>query len=159
MIGIVIHTYLCLYRVKPIGYSIFGSVVGFTPIFGYYLGSFNPLRLPFYFILGAVIGIFAIFYVKIFYKIRSFFQKMNINKYFKPAIGGLIVEIIALLFPEVMGVGYGWVQIFILNKMNIIPSFGLPLIIILLLLPFLKVLATSFSIGSGVVVVFLHLEW
>jgi CIC family chloride channel protein len=134
---------------SAIGYSIFGSVVGFTPIFGYYLGSFNPLRLPFYFILGAVTGLFAIFYVKIFYKIRSFFQKMNINKYFKPAIGGLIVGIIALLFPEVMGVGYGWVQIFILNKMNIIPSFGLPLIIILLLLPFLKVLATSFSIGSG----------
>jgi len=134
---------------SAIGYSIFGSVVGFTPIFGYYLGSFNPLRMPFYLILGAVTGLFAIFYVKIFYKIRSFFQKMNINKYFKPAIGGLIVGIIAILFPEVMGVGYGWVQIFILNKLNIMPSFGLPLIIILILLPFLKVLATSFSIGSG----------
>jgi len=134
---------------SAIGYSIFGSVVGFTPIFGYYLGSFNPLRMPFYLILGAVTGLFAIFYVKIFYKIRSFFQKMNINKYFKPAIGGLIVGIIAILFPEVMGVGYGWVQIFMLNKLNIMPSFGLPLIIILILLPFLKVLATSFSIGSG----------
>lgn len=134
---------------SAIGYSIFGSFVGFTPIFGYYLGVFNPLRIPLYFILGIIAGLFAIFYVKTFYKIRSIFEGLKINKYVKPAIGGLLVGFIALIFPEVLGVGYGWVQVFISNKMDLIPTYGIPLIIILLLLPFMKLLATSFSIGSG----------
>ncbi len=134
---------------SAIGYSIFGSIVGFTPIFGYYLGVFNPLRLPFYLILGLVSGVVAIFYVKTFYNVHDIFRNLKLNKYFKPAIGGLITGIIALFFPEVMGVGYGWVQIFISNDLKVIPTFGLPLILILILLPLMKIFATSFSIGSG----------
>ncbi len=134
---------------SAIGYSIFGSVVGFTPIFGYYVGMFNPMRLPFYLILGLVSGLVAIFYVKTFYRIHDFFKNIKINKYFKPALGGFITGIIALLFPEVMGVGYGWIQIFMSNNLKIIPTSGLPLIIILIMLPIMKILATSFSIGSG----------
>ncbi|HEU12783.1 MAG: chloride channel protein [Thermoplasmata archaeon] len=134
---------------SAIGYSIFGSIVGFTPIFGYYSGVFNPLRLPFYLILGLFSGLLAIFYVKTFYNVHDLFRNLKIKKYFKPALGGLITGIIALFFPEVMGIGYGWVQIFISNDLNIIPTFGLPLILILILLPVMKILATSFSIGSG----------
>jgi CIC family chloride channel protein len=134
---------------SAIGYSIFGSIVGFTPIFGYYTGSFNPFRLPLYFILGIITGLSAIFYVKSFYKIHDFFKKLRMNRYLKPALGGLITGIIALLFPEVLGVGYGWVQIFMSNNIDMIPTFGLPLIIILIFLPLMKILATSFSIGSG----------
>ena len=134
---------------SAIGYSIFGLFVGFTPIFGYYTGSFNPFRLPLYFILGIITGLSAIFYVKSFYKIHDFFKKLRINRYLKPALGGLITGIIALLFPEVLGVGYGWVQIFMSNNIDMIPTFGLPLIIILIFLPLMKILATSFSIGSG----------
>ena len=134
---------------SAIGYSIFGLFVGFTPIFGYYTGSFNPFRLPLYFILGIITGLSAIFYVKSFYKIHDFFKKLRMNRYLKPALGGLITGIIALLFPEVLGVGYGWVQIFMSNNIDMIPTFGLPLIIILIFLPLMKILATSFSIGSG----------
>ncbi len=134
---------------SAIGYSIFGSFVGFTPIFGYYIGTFNPLRLPFYLILGVIAGLLAILYIKFFYKIRDIFHNLKVNKYLKPAIGGLFVGIIALIFPEVMGVGYGWVQVFISNDINIIPTFGLPLILILIILPFAKIIATSLSIGSG----------
>ncbi len=134
---------------SAIGYSIFGSVVGFTPIFGYYTGIFNPLRLPFYLILGAFSGLLAIFYVKTFYRIHDFFRNLKIKSFLKPALGGLLTGLIALAFPEVMGVGYGWVQLFINNDLNLIPTFGLPLILILILFPFMKILATSFSIGSG----------
>ncbi len=134
---------------SAIGYSIFGSVVGFTPIFGYYMSVFNPLRLPFYLILGLVSGLVAVFYVKAFYRIHDLFRNLKINKYLKPAIGGLLTGLIALLFPEVMGVGYGWIQIFISNDLKIIPTFGLPLVLILILLPIMKIFATSFSIGSG----------
>ncbi len=134
---------------SAIGYSIFGSIVGFQPIFGYYLGTFNPLGLPFYAVLGAATGIFVIFYVKVFYYIRNFFRSLKISNYFKPAVGAVIVGFIALLFPEIMGVGYGWVQAFINSSTQSLPAFGLPLLVVLVLLPFAKVFATSFTISSG----------
>ncbi len=134
---------------SAIGYSIFGSIVGFQPIFGYYLSSFNPLNLPFYAVLGIACGIFAIFYVNIFYYIRRLFKSLKVSNYVKPMIGALFVGFIALIFPEVMGVGYGWVQILYNGNLNSLPTFGLPLLAILLLLPFAKIFATSFSIGSG----------
>ncbi len=33
---------------SAIGYVIFGSIFGFTPVFGYYAEPFNPLSLPMY---------------------------------------------------------------------------------------------------------------
>ena len=134
---------------SAIGYAIFVSVVGSTPIFGYYQGAFNLLNLPLFAVLGIITGPFVIFYVKTFYKIREFFKSLRISNYFKPMLGATVVGLIALLFPEVMGVGYGWVQILFNNNTQAIPAFGLPILAILILLPFAKVIATSFSISSG----------
>jgi CIC family chloride channel protein len=134
---------------SAIGYSIFGSIVGFQPIFGYYLDVFNPLNLPLFAILGIVTGAFVIFYVKTFYKTKSLFKSLRINRYFKPMLGAICVAAIVFVFPEVMGVGYGWVQIMINSGIQSFPTYGLPILAILILLPFAKVIATSFSIGSG----------
>jgi CIC family chloride channel protein len=134
---------------SAIGYSIFGSVVGFEPIFGYTTFQFSTLRLPMYAVLGFVAGGLAILYVKSFYGIRGIFSRLKIPNQFKPAIGGLAAGLIALLFPEVMATGYGWVQLMINENLNSFPTFGLPTIAILVALPFAKILATSFSIGSG----------
>ncbi len=134
---------------SAIGYSIFGSIVGFQPIFGYYLGVFNPLSLPFFAILGVAAGIFVIFYVKVFYEVQGLFRSLRIKNHYKPMIGALVVGVIALIFPEVMGVGYGWVQMLFNNSVQSLPTFGLPLLLVLIVLPFAKVFATSFSIGSG----------
>ncbi|WP_337860127.1 chloride channel protein [Ferroplasma sp.] len=134
---------------SSIGYSIFASVVGFEPIFGYYLASFNVFRLPFYAVLGLVAGLFSILYVRTFYGIRAMFTKFHIPKHFKPMIGGAVVGIIALLFPEILGTGYGWVELLEYGKFNELITFGIPVLIILLLLPFVKIIATSFTVSSG----------
>ncbi len=134
---------------SAIGYSIFGSVVGFTPIFGYNLVPFNVLGLPLFALLGIVTGLLAIVYVKSFYFVHKRFASLKISNYAKPVMGAFAVGMIALVFPEVTGVGYGWVQILMNGTLNQIPTFGLPLLIILILLPFAKILATAFSIGSG----------
>ena len=134
---------------SAIGYAIFGSIVGFQPIFGYYLNAFNPLNLPLFAVLGIITGLFVIFYVKTFYSTRKFFKSLRIRNYLKPALGAVVVGVIALLFPEVMGVGYGWVQIMFNSSLQSLPTFGLPLLAVLILLPFAKVFATSFSVGSG----------
>ncbi len=134
---------------SAVGYSIFGSIVGFTPIFGYLTTTFDPLRLPFYAILGIIAGALAIFYIWFFYKISDGFKALKIKKYYKPIIGAAIAGLILLMFPEAMSVGYGWIQLLINNNTLAIPTFGLPILLILVMLPFAKIAATSFTVGSG----------
>jgi CIC family chloride channel protein len=91
----------------------------------------------------------AIVYIKSFYGVNSYFKRLRISRYVRPMLGACVVGAIALIFPEVMGTGYGWAQIMINGSLQQIPTFGLPIIAILIILPFAKIFATSFSIGSG----------
>ncbi len=135
---------------SAVGYLIFGSVFGFTPVFGYYPGEFNPSTLPLYLLLGVVDGLMAILYVKTFYSVNGFFRRMRISNYVKPLIGGLVAGFIGLVAPEVLGTSYGWSNLAEFNRVYAFTSLiPMPLLLLLILLPFLKILATSFSIGSG----------
>ncbi|MGC9139685.1 chloride channel protein [Athalassotoga sp.] len=131
------------------GYSILGIFYGFTPIFGYYLAPFNPVRLPMYAVLGIVAGLMAILYPKCFYYVQNRFSEWKVNRYFKPAIGAAVTGLIALLFPEIMASGYGWVQILMDQKFNLFPTFGMPVLFVLFAMPFIKIFATSMTVGSG----------
>lgn len=134
---------------SAVGYSIFGSIFGFTPVFGYYTGAFNPLRLPMYAALGLVTGLMAILYVKVFYGTQSLFKRAKIPNHVKPAIGGALTGLIGLLAPEVLAVGYGWVNLVEFERLSTLYSPIIPPIILVALLPFLKIVATSLSVGSG----------
>ncbi|AWR96207.1 CBS domain-containing protein [Acidianus sulfidivorans JP7] len=135
---------------SAVGYTIFGSIFGFTPVFGYYTGTFNPLRLPMYAVLGLIAGIVAIIYPKTFYWINSLFKRWKkVPKHVKPAIGGAITGIIALLAPEILATGYGWINLVEYEKFSTLYSPILPIVFLIVLLPFLKIIATSLSIGSG----------
>ncbi len=133
---------------SAVGYSIFGSIVGFTPIFGNYTGSFDPIRLPLYAILGLIAGLMGLFYIKTFYGVHDTFKRVRLSPYLKPVIGGLLTGTIALLAPEVMATGYGWINLLEYEKFTEFYSL-LPVLYLLVLLPFIKVLATSLTIGSG----------
>ena len=130
---------------SAIAYSIYGSYVGFQPMFGLYPFQFSPLRLPFYALLGVIIGLFSILFVKIYSTITLVFKKMKIRDEIKPAIGGVLVGLLILIFPEVMGTGYGWDN---LLEFGVIPFSSLPCIF-LLLVGLVKMLASSLTIGSG----------
>jgi CIC family chloride channel protein len=127
-----------------VGYTIFASWAGFTPIFGSHFGvAFNdPFSLVFYALLGLVCGGVGILYPRCFYGVRDLFRRMGIPNCFKPAIGGLAVGLIGLFLPQVLGMGYGWLQI-VMEPQVFIPV-GL-----MVLLIFAKMVATSLSIGSG----------
>ncbi len=60
-----------------------------------------------YFVLGLLYGLFAVGFVRFFYQSENFFTKLKVKPYLKPVLGGLIVGIIGLYFPQVFGVGYG----------------------------------------------------
>jgi CIC family chloride channel protein len=133
---------------SAVGYSIFGSIEGFTPIFGNYTGSFDPIRLPLYAVLGLIAGLMGLFYIKTFYGVHDTFKRVRLSPYLKPVIGGLLTGTIALLAPEVMATGYGWINLLEYEKFTEFYSL-LPVLYLLVLLPFIKVLATSLTIGSG----------
>ncbi len=130
---------------STIGYSIFGSVNGWTPIFGSMnLGAFqDPINLPFYAVLGVACGLLGIGYVKSFYGIKDVFHKLKVPNFVKPAIGGFAVGLIGIFFPQILGVGYGWLQLLINGNFVLVPLLILPIIMIL------KIFATSLTVGSG----------
>lgn len=133
------------FMTSVIAYSVFSSVYGWQPIFSEreaYVFS-NPLSLVFYAFLGILCGVIGIVYVKSFYGAKSLFDKLEVPRILKPAIGGLLVGLIGMFVPHVLGTGYGWLQKVILGDFSYIP----PLLIFGLI--FLKILATSLTVGSG----------
>lgn len=129
------------------GYAIFGYFFHYSPLFSLPsstpIAFYHPQSLVLYVLVGLVAGLAGILYVVAFYGIRRQFVKLAIPNYLKPAVGGLIVGLIAMAFPEVLGLGYGWVQLILLNNLTLLPLW------ILILILFLKIIATSFTIGSG----------
>lgn len=124
-----------------VAYSVFSFVFGWSPLFATPVFHFtNPLELISYTILAFSVGIFAIFYVKVFYGTRDFFKKIPIKPHFKPAIGGLLVGLIGILAPDAISMGYGPLQKAMVGDLAV----GT-----LLSIAFLKVFATSFTISSG----------
>ncbi len=132
--------------------SIIAAIVGYS-IYAYFYAGFRPelmvhvpfthtkpILLVFYAVFGIFLAFAGNFYVKVFYAVKKLFDKMKIKPHFKPMIGGAVVGGIAYFFPEVMGVGYGWLQLAVLGKLALVT---------LVLLGFLKIVATSFTIGSG----------
>lgn len=139
------ETLLPSFIASIVGYSIFSSWHGWAPIFTLNTGfAFNkPEQLFGYAILGIVCGLFGMLYGRTFYKVRDFFRSLKIPNYIKPAIGGLIVGIIGIFLPQILGMGYGWMQLAINND-----TVALPLGIMVAVI-FGKIVATSLSVGSG----------
>ncbi|APV44799.1 chloride channel protein, CIC family [Dehalogenimonas formicexedens] len=128
-----------------VGYSIFASWHGWDPIFNINSTfAFNkPQELLGYAILGLVCGLFGILYGRSFYRIRDRFKAWNVPRWIKPAAGGLAVGVIGMFLPQILGMGYGWVQLAINND-----TAALPLGIIIAVI-FAKIVATGLSVGSG----------
>jgi CIC family chloride channel protein len=140
---------------SPIGYVIFASIIGFTPIFGSSVSYVftEPRNLLIYAGLGIVCGLVGRLYTISFYSTRKFFSSLPLPKFLRPMIGAAIAGVIAIFFPQVMGLGYGYLQILI-NGTNIgqliTPNFfTLPLLATLVIIILVKIVATSFTVGSG----------
>ena len=122
-----------------ISHAFQGDFAAFQ-IKGYQLVS--PYEIVFYFGLGAITGLGSFLFIKALYFCEDFFDNKvkKIPEYYKPLIGGFLVGIIALLFPEIMGVGYDSINLALHG--NVIWYFALILV-------FTKIIATSLTLGSG----------
>ena len=128
------------------------SSVMATVVSHHFEGNFAAFQVPvyrltssyeiiFYFVLGALSGLVSFLFIKLLYYSEDFFDnKFNFPEYLKPAVGGLGLGIIALLFPQIMGVGYDSINHALHGNMIWYIAF---------LLIFVKIIATSITLGSG----------
>ncbi len=128
-----------------VGFSIFGAVEGFDPIFGTLHAAVfsHPVQLLYYAVLGVVAGILGRLYARGFYFTVGLRQRLPGAAMLKPAVAGLAVGLIGLGVPAALGTGYGWVQ---RGMRDGLPDTALWIV---LAIPLVKILATSLSIGSG----------
>jgi CIC family chloride channel protein len=120
-----------------IGRIFMGNVPAF-PVPPYSMVS--PWELLLYAGLGMVAAVVAIIFVWTLYKFEDLLDAWTFPEYLKPVVGGLVIGGIGLYFPQLFGVGYETIEKALLNEI----VWGT-----LLGLIFLKILATSITIGSG----------
>ena len=142
--GMAFETEALIYTVvaSVVAYAVNGLFVGWSPIFLFpqTVHFTQPIALVGYAILGVVAGIVGAIEAPIFYGIRDLFRALKIPNHVKPAIGGLLMGLLALVVPETISTGYGWVQ-----KAMTGDYIGWSLIFLALA----KILAMSLTISSG----------
>ena len=97
-------------------------------------------EIPLYILLGVVAGFVGMGFTTFLYKMEDLFTRVSIPAYIKPAIGGLIVGAIGIFFPHIFGVGYDAIELAIQGHLTFLLLFSLI---------FIKILATSLTLGSG----------
>lgn len=142
--GMAFETEALIYTVvaSVIAYAVNGLFVGWSPIFFFpqAVHFTRPVDLVGYTFLGVVAGLIGAVQPSIFYGIRDFFKRLRVPDHVKPAIGGLLMGLLALGVPQTLSTGYGWVQMAMTSH-----YVGWALIFFALA----KILAMSFTISSG----------
>jgi CIC family chloride channel protein len=129
---------------------VVSSVIA-TALSRHYLGNFPAFVVPayellhyselfLYLILGVLAGVVAFLFIRVLYGTEDIFDRWKFPNFLKPAIGGVIIGCIGLLFPQIFGIGYETITKVLHGEM-------LGTILIGLLL--VKILATSVTLGSG----------
>ncbi|MBM9615847.1 chloride channel protein [Desulfobulbus rhabdoformis] len=101
----------------------------------------NPfVELPLYTLMAVIVGVTAVMHIHFFYGIRDLFRKVPVHPQIKPIFGALLVGSIAIFFPQIMGNGYEYIEVSLT---------GDAIVWQMMVLVFLKSLATSITLGSG----------
>ncbi len=98
------------------------------------------VELPLYTLMAVVVGVTAVLHIRFFYFVRDQFQRIPLHPQIKPIFGALLLGIIAIFFPQVMGDSYDYIAKALA---------GDTLVWRMMVLVFLKSLATSITLGSG----------
>jgi len=118
--------------------SWYGEVPAF-PIPDYHM--VNPfVEMPLLTLMAFLIGLLAVLHIRFFYLVRDWFRRLPLHEQVKPILGALIVGTIGIMYPQVMGDGYDYIE-------HVLAGHGV--FSILLALIFLKSIATAITLGSG----------
>ncbi|HEV2394253.1 MAG TPA: chloride channel protein [Verrucomicrobiae bacterium] len=127
-----------------IGYTIVGGATGFQPIFDLPIQATqfdHPLSLVLFALLGVGCALLARFLFAVFFRIEKFFKRFPL--WVATAIGGGCTGLIGLVFPSVIGTGYGWAQFAISQNVHMLPP------LLLLGAAIAEIVGASLTLGSG----------
>lgn len=83
------------------------SILGPDPAFAVPdYGLNNPLELPLYFLLGLASAFVAVALIRTMIGVENGFNRIKISPWLRPALGGLVIGMVGLVFPAVLGRGY-----------------------------------------------------
>ncbi len=127
------------------------SAVSATAISRHYLGDIpafilpeyvlhSPLEFPLYALLGILCALVAVGFTLFLYRAEDAWDGFKFPEYLKAPIGGIMMGTMGLVFPQVLGVGYGAIDLALMVKL----SWWFMALLVLF-----KILATSITIGSG----------
>lgn len=126
-----------------VAYALNGFFDGWEPLFQLPgpIGHLpSALDYGWYVALGVLAGITATIVPLIFYRTRDLFRASAIPAMLRPAAGGLAVGLMGMAVPQVLGGGYGWMQLAINGRL----ALGTMLLLVLV-----KWVATSLTVASG----------
>lgn len=113
--------------------------------------AFHANEIIFYLLLGGLCFVFGWLFIRGFNDTSRLFAYLKIAPWIKPAIGGLLTGCVAVLFFEVTGMGNSFLDYVIRGSY---PDFfathgALSIALTCLCIAFLKIVATTLTIGSG----------
>jgi CIC family chloride channel protein len=117
---------------------MFGDEPAFLNVPEYSLVS--VWELGFYVVLGVLAGIVATLFIRGICLMEDLWEKVPLPEWLAPVIGGASVGAIALIFPQVLGVGYETIDVALQGK-------GVFWVLAVLVL--VKILAAGMTLGSG----------
>jgi len=127
------------------------SSVTATAISRYYWGDLPTFSIPAYEIdtlwefaiypfLGILAGCAAAAFIWSLERAEDFFEALPLPEWLKPALGGIVLGLIVLKWPQAFGVGYGAMNMALHTQIGGVLLLGLVVV---------KIAATSATLGSG----------
>ena len=141
--GMEFETNALLYTIVATGvaYAVNGAFVGWQPLFHVPPNlAIRPADFPRYIVFGVAAGLIGTLVPVVFYRVRDWFRHLPVPLWIKPGLGGLAVGVLAIKLPQVLGGGYGWMQLAIDGQL------ALKLAAVLM---FAKLVAFAFTVSSG----------
>ncbi len=117
------------------------SVMGNHPAFDvpdYSLVS--AWEIPLYVVMGMALGGGGVLFTRTLAVFEDGFDRLKMNPMFKPALGGLLLGVIAIFYPQVLADGYETIKLTLYGQISVW---------LLIVLIFMKLAATSLTLGSG----------
>ncbi len=119
------------------------AYLGYRPAFHVPAYGLNSAwELPLYLGLAVLCALLAVLFIRMLYALEDYFERWHLPELLKPVVGMVLTGVVALQFPEVLGPGLEFVGETIAENMQE-PVFWL------LALALAKLVATSFTLGSG----------
>jgi len=115
--------------------------LGDTPAFPVPAFEYSgPQELPFFLVMGLLVGLLAVAYVRTVYAGEDAFARLPVPAWLQPSLGGIVLGVLILWFPQIYGVGYDTM----VEALNGRLAWSLMLVLVAV-----KLLAVSITLGSG----------